>query len=37
MECFIEVCRGRALKFNAGKGKVMLLGGGGKGQIMRSA
>ena len=25
--CFIEVCRRRGLKVNAGKSKVMLLGG----------
>ena len=27
VECFVEVCRRRALKVNAGKSKVMLLGG----------
>ena len=25
--CFVEVCRRRGLKINAGKGKVMVLGG----------
>ena len=27
VRCFCEVCRRRSLKVNAGKGKVMVLGG----------
>ena len=27
VECFVEVCRRSGLKVNAGKNKVMLLGG----------